>query len=95
MKVIESSVYAKWFNGLKDRQAKARINRRIKKAVRGEYGDVKPVGENVSELRFHFGPGYRIYFTERNGILFVLLAGGVKNTQREDIELAKKIARSI
>ena len=95
MKVIESSVYSKWFDGLKDRQAKARINRRIKKAVRGEYGDVKPVGENVSELRFHFGPGYRIYFTERNGILFVLLAGGVKNTQREDIELAKEIARSI
>ena len=85
----------KWFGGLKDRVAKARIDRRIKRAARGDYGDVKPVGENVSELRLHFGPGYRIYFTERNGVLFVVLAGGVKNTQREDIALAKEIAKAI
>lgn len=95
MKVVESSVYSKWFGGLKDRVAKARINRRIKRAARGDYGDVKPVGEKVSELRLHFGPGYRIYFTERNGTLFVVLAGGVKNTQREDIALAKEIAKVI
>ena len=62
---------------------------------RGDYGDVKPVGENVSELRFHFGPGYRIYFTERLGILFFLLAGGTKKTQQEDIKLAKLIAAQI
>ena len=95
MRVVESSVYSKWFGGLKDRVAKARIDRRIKRAARGDYGDVKPVGENVSELRLHFGPGYRIYFTERNGTLFVVLAGGVKNTQREDIALAKEIAKAI
>ena len=59
------------------------------------YGDVKPVGENVSELRFHFGPGYRIYFTERLGIIFFLLAGGTKKTQQDDIRLAKLIAAQI
>ena len=95
MRVIESSVYSKWFRGLKDRVAKARIDRRIKRAARGDYGNVKPVGENVSELRLHFGPGYRIYFTERNGMLFVVLAGGTKNTQREDIALAKEIAKAL
>ena len=95
MRVVESSVYSKWFCRLKDRVAKARIDRRIKRAARGDYGDVKPVGENVSESRLHFGPGYRIYFTERHGVLFVVLAGGVKNTQREDIALAKEIAKAI
>ena len=95
MRIVESSVYSKWFNGLKDCVVKARIDRRIKRAARGDYGDAKPVGGNVSELRFHFGPGYRIYFTERNGTLFVLLAGGVKNTQREDIALAKEIAKAL
>ncbi len=95
MKIKESSIYAKWFSGLKDVEAKARIDRRIKRAARGDYGDVKPVGENISELRFHFGPGYRIYFTERYGILFFLLAGGTKKTQREDIRQAKLIAAQI
>ena len=95
MTIKESSIYAKWFNGLKDIEAKARIDRRIKRAARGDYGYVKPVGENVSELRFHFGPGYCIYFTERLGILFFLLAGGTKKTQQEDIKLAKLIAAQI
>ena len=95
MVVKQSDVYAKWFDDLRDRNAKARIDRRIKRAARGEYGDVKPVGEGVEELRFHFGPGYRIYFTERGGIIFFLLAGGTKKTQSEDIETAKRIARTI
>ena len=95
MRVVESSVYSKWFSGLKDRVAKARIDRRIKRAARGDYGDVKSVGKNVRELRLHLGPGYRIYFTERSGTLFVILAGGVKNTQRDDIALAKEIAKSL
>ncbi len=95
MKIKQTKTFAKWFDGLKNRQAKMRIDRRVKKAARGDYGDVKPVGENVSELRFHFGPGYRVYFTERHGVLFILLAGGSKGTQHEDIELAKKIAANI
>ena len=95
MTIKESSIYAKWFDSLKDVEAKARIDRRIKRAARGDYGDVKPVGENVSELRFHFGPGYHIYFTERLGIIFFLLAGGTKKTQQDDIRLAKLIAAQI
>lgn len=95
MEIKESNYYAKWFGELKAADTKARIDRRVKRAARGDYGDVKPVGEGVKELRLHFGPGYRIYFKEIGGILFLLLMGGVKKTQRADIELAKKIARCI
>ena len=95
MKTVATNIFKKWHDGLKDVSAKARIDRRIKRAARGDYGDVEPVGENVSELRFHFGPGYRVYFTERNGMLLILLAGGDKSTQRRDIERAKEIARTI
>ena len=95
MEIRSSNIFDKWIDGLKDANAKGRIRRRIKRAARGEYGDVKPVGGNVSELRFHFGPGYRVYFTERLGVIFFLLAGGTKKTQREDIDLAKEIARTI
>lgn len=95
MEIKQTSQYVKWFDGLKDRLTKMRIARRVKNAARGEYGDAKPVGENVSELRFHFGPGYRVYFTERHGIMFILLAGGDKSTQRKDIARAKELARNI
>ena len=95
MTIKESSIYAKWFDSLKDVEAKARIDRRIKRAARGDYGDVKPVGENVSELRFHFGPGYRISFTERLQIIFFRLAGCTKKTKPSDIMLAKLIAAQI
>ena len=95
MEIRSSNIFDKWHDALRDIKHRVRIDRRIKKAARGEYGDVKPVGEGVSELRFHFGPGYRVYFTERLGIIFFLLAGGDKKTQRRDVELAKEIARSI
>ena len=88
-------MFAKWYDKLKDVNAKGRIARRIKNAARGNYGDVQPVGGNVSELRFHFGPGYRVYFTERNGAIIFLLVGGTKKTQSEDIKLAKEIAATI
>lgn len=95
MTIKESNIYAKWFDGLKSVDDKSRIVRRVKRAALGAYGDVKPVGEGVSELRFHFGPGYRVYFKEIGGVLFLLLAGGDKSTQRHDIALAKEIARNI
>ena len=76
-----------------ERQHQGPIDRRIKRAARGDYGDVKAVGDGVSELRFHFGPGYRVYFKEIGGILFLLLAGGDKSTQDRDIDRAKEIAR--
>lgn len=95
MTIKQSNYYAKWFAGLKDDDVKARIDRRVKRAANGAYGDVQPVGEGVSELRFHFGPGYRVYFKEIGGVLFLLLAGGDKSTQRRDIDLAKEIAKHI
>lgn len=95
MTIKQSNYYAKWFAGLKDDNVKARIDRRIKRAANGAYGDVQPVGEGVSELRFHFGPGYRVYFKEIGGVLFLLLVGGDKSTQRRDVDLAKEIARQI
>lgn len=95
MTIKQSNYYAKWFAGLKDDDVKARIDRRVKRAANGAYGDVQPVDEGVSELRFHFGPGYRVYFKEIGGVLFLLLAGGDKSTQRRDIDLARQIAKHI
>lgn len=85
----------KWYERLKDRQAKARIAVRIRRMQFGNFGDAKSVGEGVSELRFAFGPGYRVYFTERNGEIIILLAGGDKSTQRRDIEKAKQLAQDM
>ena len=82
MEIRSSNIFDKWHDALRDVKHRVRIDRRIKKAARGEYGDVKPVGEGVSELRFHFGPGYCVYFTERLGIIFFLLAGGDKNAEK-------------
>jgi putative addiction module killer protein len=93
LEVIQSETYARWFEKLKDRQAKARINARIRRLeVTGNFGDVKPVREGVSELRIDHGPGYRIYFMQKGTILVLLLAGGDKSTQTADIKTAIKIA---
>ena len=85
----------KWYERLKDRQAKVRIAVRIRRMQFGNFGDAKSVGDGVSELRFAFGPGYRVYFTERNDEIIILLAGGDKSTQRRDIEKAKQLAQDM
>jgi len=77
------------------RQARARINARIRRLSLGNFGDVKPIGEGVSELRIDFGPGYRVYFVQRGQTLVVLLAGGDKRTQDRDIKKALKLAREL
>ena len=94
-KVKQTKNYTKWYNKLKDTAAQARIAVRIRRMELGNFGDAKSVGAGVFELRFDFGPGYRVYYTERNDEIVVLLAGGDKSSQEQDIEKAKKLARTI
>lgn len=93
--VLELSNFSDWFDRLRDKTVQARIAARIDRLALGNPGDVKPVGEGVSELRIHVGPGYRVYFVERGDVLVVLLCGGDKSTQRQDIEAAKLLAKSL
>ena len=93
--VSQTKVYMKWYSRLKDRVAKMRIAVRIRRVQNGNVGDAKPVGDGVLELRFNFGPGYRVYYTERGGEIIILLAGGDKSTQQSDIETAKRLAANI
>lgn len=95
LEVRQTAVYSDWFAGLRDRQAKARIDIRIRRLSLGNPGDVRPVGEGVSELRVDYGPGYRVYFIQRGKAFVVLLAGGDKSSQVRDIQEAKALAREL
>ncbi|PZN85026.1 MAG: addiction module antitoxin RelB [Candidatus Methylumidiphilus alinenensis] len=95
MEIRKTEVYALWLDGLRDLNARARIQVRVERLAAGNAGDVKPVGEGVSELRINYGPGYRVYFTMRGRELVVLLAGGVKGTQTTDIKTALHLARNL
>jgi putative addiction module killer protein len=92
MKIRESSAYKKWIRNLQDDRARYRINARIERLKQGNPGDVKPVGEGVSEMRIDYGAGYRVYYKDTGKELIILLCGGDKSTQNEDIKQAKKIA---
>ncbi|MEA5448835.1 type II toxin-antitoxin system RelE/ParE family toxin [Leptolyngbya sp. CCNP1308] len=95
VEIRQTHIYARWFSGLRDRQAKARIVLRIRRLSMGNPGDVKPVGKGVSELRIDYGPGYRVYFVQQNDTLLVLLAGGDKRTQDRDIKTAIELAQDL
>ena len=84
-----------WLNGLRDARAVAKIAIRIKRLADGNFGDVAPVGDGVSELRIHYGPGYRAYFVQRGEVVVILLCGGDKSTQARDIAVARAMAREI
>lgn len=90
-----TDAFAGWLSRLRDRQAKARIEIRIRRLTLGNPGDVKPVGEGISEMRIDYGPGYRIYFVQRGAALYVLLAGGDKSSQQRDIAHAIALAREL
>lgn len=90
-----TDAFAGWLSRLRDRQAKARIEIRIRRLTLGNPGDVKPVGEGISEMRIDYGPGYRIYFVQRGAALYVLLAGGDKSSQQRDIAHAIAMAREL
>ncbi len=95
VEIRQTETYLQWFRALRDRQAKARINVRIRRLSMGSPGDVKPVGKGVSELRINYGPGYRIYFIQRGEDLVILLAGGDKKTQGQDIRTALNLAQDL
>ena len=95
LEVRQTAAYAEWFSGLRDRAVKARIDIRIRRLSLGNPGDVKPVGDGVSELRIDFGPGYRVYFIQKGSVYVVLLAGGDKSSQSRDIRQAKVLARDL
>jgi putative addiction module killer protein len=91
----KTEAFSNWLDGLRDIQGRARIMARIERLAMGNAGDVAPVGEGVSELRIHYGPGYRVYYKRRGEQLIVLLAGGDKSTQAKDIGLALDLARGL
>lgn len=95
IEVRKTKYFDKWFNSLKDRRAKARIQVRIDRLEMGHLGDVAPVGEGVNELRIFYGPGYRVYFVQRHSVVVILLSGGDKSSQRADIAKAKEIAKQL
>jgi len=90
-----TEVFDDWLAGLKDRQAVRRVQVRIDRAEDGNFGDCEPIGEGVSEMRIHYGPGYRVYFVQRGIEIVILLAGGNKSTQSKDIKTALELARKI
>lgn len=93
VEIIQSSVFAEWLSDLRDRQAKARIEARIRRLGMGNPGDAKLLMKGVSEMRIDYGPGYRVYFMQRGPVVIVLLCGGDKRTQDKDIKLAIQIAK--
>ncbi|MHB8882689.1 MAG: type II toxin-antitoxin system RelE/ParE family toxin [Thermodesulfovibrionales bacterium] len=93
--IRKTETYARWLDGLRDIHARARVLARVERLSTGNAGDVKPVGEGVSELRVNYGPGYRVYFTKRGRTVVILLAGGDKSTQAVDIKTALRLAQNL
>jgi putative addiction module killer protein len=95
IEVRQTEIFARWLANLRDGQARARINARIRRLSVGNFGDAKPLGGGVSEMRIDYGPGYRVYFIRRGEALVILVAGGDKRTQNQDIAMAIKLARDL
>ena len=95
IEVRETEFFSNWLNALRDDRARATIAVRIRRLAFGNPGDVRPVGEGISELRIHHGAGYRVYFLQRGTLLIVVLCGGDKASQDKDITTAKRLAKEI
>lgn len=95
MDILQTAYFSSWFSKLKDKKAKACIQMRIDRAEDGNFGDHKFVGVGVLEMRIDYGPGYRVYYTLRGGLLIILLAGGDKSSQEKDIRKAQALAKKL
>lgn len=93
--VLRTDAFFAWLDGLRDGKTRARLLRRLERAAQGNLGDVAPVGEGVCEMREFFGPGWRMYYVQRGEVLIVMLGGGDKSTQAQDIAAAKRLAATI
>lgn len=92
VEIIKSDTFDRWLRKLRDPQARARVEMRIRRLSLGNAGDVQPIGEGLSEMRIDYGPGYRVYYMQQSKVLVLLLCGGDKRTQQKDIAKARKIA---
>ena len=92
---IRTDAFAEWLRKLSDARGRARILARLDAAALGNFGDCAPVGAGVSEMRIHTGPGYRVYYTRRDSVLYLLLLGGDKSTQKRDIKRAIRMAKEL
>src|SRR5690606_13734878 len=95
IEIRRTHVFTRWIDSLRDRRARAVIARRLERMSRGAFGDVKPVGSGVSEMRIDQGPGYRVYFTQRGPVVVILLCGGDKSSQKRDIIEARELAEDV
>lgn len=95
MRVQMTEVYRDWINSLKDRVGRARVQVRVDRLVHGNPGQHRVLTDGVCELKVDFGPGYRVYYTEREGVLIILLAGGDKSSQQQDIRAAISLAKGL
>ncbi len=95
MRTLTTEIYRDWINALRDRAGRARIQVRVDRLAHGNPGRHRVLTDGVCELKIDFGPGYRVYYTERDGVLIVLLAGGDKSSQRKDIQTAIALAKNL
>ena len=91
----QTDTFSDWLKDFRDIKARARIVVRIEQAEHGNFGDCTPVGEGISEMRLHFGPGYRLYFWQQGNQVYWLLVGGDKSSQKRDIERARKLRHEV
>ena len=95
IEIRETEVYKKWFCSIRDRKTRSIIDVRIRRVSLGNFGDVEPVGKGVSELKIDYGPGFRVYLLNQGNVIIILLCGGDKSTQDEDIRKAQDLAQRI
>lgn len=93
--IKQTDIFLKWEKSLKDKKVKGIIAARIARLSAGLFGDVKSIGDNVNELRIHYGPGYRLYFKQNGNEIIILLCGGDKSSQPKDIDIAKRLAKEV